>query len=286
MVEMHARVAGLEREQEVAACAEHSVELGKHHRQLLGWRVDDRIPKHRSRYRRVAHRQTGHRRQADCGTPVAHGFVDLTSLLKWSLVISTSRHMILTARAEELIDEAGGHLARADDAVRAHPDVRHGGYLHDAKKEFAEANLTFAFVAGHPMPTARELGVDAPAYLNGMAEAASELRRQVLDCLRADDMVESERLLGLMDDVYMVLVTVDYPDALTGGLRRSTDALRAVLERTRGDVTNALVIARLQAAEKRQQSTRKSWLPSFSLTASGGGASPTGWVGATPPDVA
>jgi hypothetical protein len=31
-------------------------------------------------------------------------------------------------------------------------------------------------------------------------------------------------------------------------LRRATDALRGVLERTRGDVTNALVMARMQDA--------------------------------------
>ena len=104
------------------------------------------------------------------------------------------------------------------------------------------------------MPTAAELGVDVQPYLNGMAEAASELRRQVLDCLRRDEGAEAERLLGLMDDVYGMLVTVDYPDALTGGLRRSTDALRAVLERTRGDVTTAIVAARLQAAIERRTS--------------------------------
>ncbi|MFI5045763.1 MAG: haloacid dehalogenase [Acidimicrobiia bacterium] len=150
--------------------------------------------------------------------------------------------------ARELVAVAAAYVAEMDAAVDGHPDVRYTGYVHDAKKEFVEANLTFAFVAGHAMPTASELGVDAPAYLNGMSEAASELRRQVLDCLRADDIDEAERLLALMDDVYMVLVTVDYPDALTGGLRRTTDALRAVLERTRGDVTNALVAAKLRAA--------------------------------------
>jgi translin len=126
--------------------------------------------------------------------------------------------------------------------------VRYGGFLQDAKKEFAEANLTLAFVADHTLPTAAELGVDVQPYLNGMAEAASELRRQVLDCLRADERDEAERLLSLMDEVYGVLVTIDYPDTLTGGLRRSTDALRAVLERTRGDVTTAIVAARLQSA--------------------------------------
>jgi translin len=151
-------------------------------------------------------------------------------------------------RAEVLIAEAGAHLARADDAVQGHPDVRHGGYLHDAKKEFAEAHITLAFVRNTPMPTADAIGVDPPAYLNGMAEAASELRRHALDCLRADRLARAEELLVVMDEVYALLVTVDYPDAITGGLRRTTDALRAVIERTRGDLTNALVAQRLRDA--------------------------------------
>ena len=150
--------------------------------------------------------------------------------------------------ARALIAEAAAFLAEADAALDGHDDVRHAGFLHDAKKEFAEANLTLAFVAAQAIPSADELSVDVQAYLNGMAEGASELRRQVLDLLRADDTDEAERLLTVMDDVYAMLITVDYPDAVTGGLRRSTDALRAVLERTRGDVTNALVAARLRAA--------------------------------------
>jgi translin len=148
--------------------------------------------------------------------------------------------------ARELIAVAAAYLAEADVALEDHADVRYAGFIHDAKKEFAEANLTLAFVADNPIPTADELGVEVQAYLNGMAEAASELRRQVLDCLRREEEVEAERLLAVMDAVYGLLITIDYPDALTSGLRRSTDALRGVLERTRGDVTTALVIARLQ----------------------------------------
>jgi translin len=154
--------------------------------------------------------------------------------------------------ARELIAEAAAYLAEAETALADHADVRYAGFLNDAKKEFAEANLTLAFVSDLPLPTAAELGVGVQPYLNGMAEAASELRRQVLDCLRRDDMAEAERLLALVDDVYGLLVTIDYPDALTGGLRRSTDALRGVLERTRGDVTTAIVAARLQAAVERR----------------------------------
>ncbi len=163
-----------------------------------------------------------------------------------SAIRAVHRREFREARA--LIAEAAAYLAEAESALGVHSDVRYGGFLNDAKKEFAEANLTLAFVEGNPLPTAAELGVDVQPFLNGMAEAASELRRQVLDCLRRDEGVEAERLLALMDDVYGMLVTVDYPDALTGGLRRSTDALRAVLERTRGDVTTAIVAARLQGA--------------------------------------
>src|SRR5262249_3573182 len=146
------------------------------------------------------------------------------------------------------IADAQSRLEEAARATPAHPDVRTTGPLADAQKEFAEANLTVAFVAGGPLPTAEELRVPVAPYLNRMAQAASELRRQVLDLLRAGDSARAEELFATMDDVYSVLVTVDYPDAVTGGLRRTTDALRAVLERTRGDVTNAVIAARLQAA--------------------------------------
>jgi len=163
-----------------------------------------------------------------------------------SAIRCVHRHEFREAR--ELIAVAAAYLAEADAALDEHPDVHYAGFIHDAKKEFAEANLTLAFVADNPIPTAIELGVEVQAYLNGMAEAASELRRQILDCLRRDENDEAERMLAVMDNVYGMLVTIDYPDALTAGLRRTTDALRAVLERTRGDVTTALVIARLQRA--------------------------------------
>jgi translin len=152
------------------------------------------------------------------------------------------------------LDEARGHIAAASTALAeaaaataAHPAVREAGYLHDAQKEFAEANLTLAFVAHQPIPDADALRVEPPAYLNGLAEAASELRRAVLDRLRDDDTEEAESLFASMEAAYELLVTIDYPDALTGGLRRSTDALRAVLERTRGDITNAVVLGRFDA---------------------------------------
>jgi translin len=150
--------------------------------------------------------------------------------------------------AASLANEARERLAEADAALVNHPDVRTNGPLADAKKELAEACLTLALVCDDALPTPQDLQIDVAPYCNGLAEAASELRRQLLDRLRAGDLARAERLMGAMDDIYGLLVTVDYPDGVTGGLRRTTDALRAVLERTRGDLTTAMVAARLQGA--------------------------------------
>jgi translin len=158
--------------------------------------------------------------------------------------------------AEQLAREARAHVAEADAALAGHPDVRSSGPLHDAKKELAEAWLTLALVRDDTLPGPDDLGIEIAPYCNGLAEAASELRRQLLDRLRAGDLSRAETLMGAMDDIYSLLVTIDYPDGVTGGLRRTTDALRAVLERTRGDLTTAIVSARLQAAiESAQRAT-------------------------------
>lgn len=151
-------------------------------------------------------------------------------------------------RARELRTEAVEALREAQAALGPHPAVAHAGFLHDAEREVAEAHLTAALVAGEHLPGPDELGVDGAPWLKALAEAASELRRYTLDRLREGDLEQGEALLGAMDDAYDVLVTVDFPDAITEGLRRTVDALRAVLERTRGDVTATVVQARLQKA--------------------------------------
>jgi translin len=171
-------------------------------------------------------------------------------------------------RAAELAAESERALRAAQEALRGCPAVAHAGFLHDAEKEYAEAVLTAALTAGLDLPgpddlsgalTAGlevpgpdDLGVGVPAWLNGLAEAASELRRHLLDLLRRDETGRAEELLSVMEDVYEALVTVDLPDAVTGGLRRATDALRAVLERTRSDVTATVVQVRLRSALERR----------------------------------
>ena len=157
-------------------------------------------------------------------------------------------HLLRPEEALRLADEAGGALRQAQEALAPFPSLVGSGPLHDAAKEYAEARLTAAMVADAPLPSADDLRVPPAAWLNGLAEAASELRRHLLDRLRQGDLSRSETLLATMDEAYGMLVTMDYPDAVSGGLRRTTDALRAVLERTRGDLTTTLLQSRLQTA--------------------------------------
>lgn len=120
------------------------------------------------------------------------------------------------------------------------PDLYFAGYTQDALKEYAEASLVTALVQGSQLPGPQDLNVESATYLQGLAEAAGELRRRCLDILRHGHSDEAERLLGEMDDIYAVLVTMDYPDAVTRGLRRLTDICRSLVERTRGDMTISL----------------------------------------------
>jgi len=142
---------------------------------------------------------------------------------------------------------ANEHLAEAQALVTIlktnlaeYPDLLFAGYTQDAFKEYAEARLFFALAQDQDLPHPEELGLEPSTYMQGMAEASGELRRRCLDQLRQGSSAEAERLLSLMDDIFTVLVTMDYPDAVTGGLRRLTDIARSVTERTRGDLTISL----------------------------------------------
>src|SRR5262245_21660254 len=157
-------------------------------------------------------------------------------------------HRAEFAQAEALLGEATRTVQTMREGLADHADLLFAGYTQDALKEYAEAALVYAFLHGDEPPSAAALQVEPAAYLNGLAEAASELRRAILDGLRHGQVARGEALLEIMDDVYATLVTVDYPDAITGGLRRTTDALRAVLERTRGDMTAAIRQEQLTAA--------------------------------------
>ena len=158
-----------------------------------------------------------------------------------------TRHASLAIRAIHREDQAeaqaeidqGRELAQAlTNTLREdHPDLFFTGYTQDAIKEYCEACLTVAVIKGERLPTPQDLDAEAPAYLNGLTETLGELRRRCLDLLRPGYSTEVERLLAVMDDIFTQLVTMDYPDAITDGLRRRTDLARGIIERTRADIT-------------------------------------------------
>lgn len=149
---------------------------------------------------------------------------------------------------EATLAEAQNLADRLRDDLKGHPDLFFAGYTQDSLKEFVEANVTCDLIQNKPLQTPEELGVQEATYLNGLAEVVGELRRRTLDILRSGYSQEAERLLGYMDEIYSVLVTIDYPDAITNGLRRQTDLARGILEKTRGDVTFSLRGAQLAEA--------------------------------------
>ena len=150
--------------------------------------------------------------------------------------------------AEELLTEARVLTLNIQRDLAGYPDLYYAGYTQDAIKEFAEASLTVAVIENKPLPQPEDLGIEYSTYLNGLAEVIGELRRKCLDILRQGYSEDAERLLNTMDEIYNVLVTMDYPDAITNGLRRQTDLVRGIIERTRADLTLSLREQHLQEA--------------------------------------
>jgi translin len=157
-------------------------------------------------------------------------------------------HRLEVEAASGLLAEAQGHLDDARSALAGHPDMLHAGFVHDAEKELAEARITFALITDAPFPSPEELDLPPSAFLKGMAEAIGEVRRHILDLMRKGELKRCEELLASVDDMYYLLVSMDYPDGITFGLRRLTDVARSIIERTRGDFTTSSVQSALRRA--------------------------------------
>ena len=142
--------------------------------------------------------------------------------------------------ARDYLAKAGALLDDVHQALASETDLGRAGFVRDAEKEYTEGNVLLALVTGQEPPTPEELGIDPVSYLHGLGDTVGELRRYLLDCMRKGDLSRGEDFLSAMEDIYVILVTIDFPDALTGGLRRATDMVRGVLERTRSDLTLAI----------------------------------------------
>lgn len=150
--------------------------------------------------------------------------------------------------ARKMIDEAEETLREAEGALRPFPEIFFAGFLQDAQIEFVEARTTYAILNDQPFPTPQDLNIMEAPYLNGLGDTIGELRRHILDLMRHGELERCEALLDAMDDIYAVLTAIDYPDAITGGLRRRTDVARSLIERTRGEFSIALIQSGLKDA--------------------------------------
>lgn len=156
------------------------------------------------------------------------------------------------SEAEDLISEAGGLLGEITDALEGHPEMLHAGFVTDAAKEYAEARITQSLFQGKGVPGFGELGIDPIPYLHGLGEAVGEMRRRMLDMLRSEQLAEAQEILEEMDDIVDDLATIDYPDGMTSGLRRTTDVARSLVERSRSDLTATVVQERLREDLRKQ----------------------------------
>lgn len=175
--------------------------------------------------------------------------------LQWSreIIRASANSIRATHRGEfdeaaRLLEGARASIENIAGIAQQHAAIYFAGYVNDCQKEYAEAHITMALAQGKDLPDPDALGVEYPAYLNGLGEAIGEMRRSALDRLREGNVARAEQILKTMDDVFYTLVTLDYPDAVTMGLRRTTDMVRGVTEKTRGDLTNAIRQNQLEQA--------------------------------------
>jgi translin len=161
-------------------------------------------------------------------------------LIRYASITIRAIHRQELNEAKRLLAEGKKVKEDLAQAVTEWEELRYHGFVRDAQKEYTEANAVFALVTGEPLPDPDDLNVDYPAYLNGLGDTVGELRRYLLDSMRHGDLSHCEEMLSAMDDIYTTLVTIDFPDAVTGGLRHTTDQVRGILEKTRGDITLAV----------------------------------------------
>jgi translin len=167
-------------------------------------------------------------------------------LIRYASVTIRAVHRQEFAEASKLLEEGKGVREALERAVSECEELRYHGFVRDAQKEYTEASATLALVMGQGLPDPDDLNVDYTGYLNGLGDTVGELRRFLLDSLRRNDFSRGEELLSAMDDIYTTLVTMDFPDAVTGGLRHTTDQVRGILEKTRGDITLAVTQKNLE----------------------------------------
>ncbi|HII81072.1 MAG TPA: haloacid dehalogenase [Methanosarcina sp.] len=161
-------------------------------------------------------------------------------------------------KASNSIETAGKALKKLEARFEGHADIYHAGFVEHAQQEYSEVSVLYSLLKDEgkmlSLPSPDELGVEYTAYLNGLGDVVGELRRHILDLIRGEAFEKAEVFLGIMENIHATLMDFDYPDAITGGLRRKTDVSRSLIEKTRGDVVNAIQQQKLELSMKSLES--------------------------------
>lgn len=161
------------------------------------------------------------------------------------------------AQSERLMDKAHESLEKIHNTLKDHQDIRYAGFIDVAEQEYAEARSVYSITTRHEILTPEEIGVDLVNYLSGLGDTTGELRRHILDLIRQGHPEEGEYFLDVVEEIYHLLMLFDYPEAITRGLRRKSDLARSMLERTRGDLTNAMEMAKVEASLRKLEDKLK-----------------------------
>jgi len=147
--------------------------------------------------------------------------------------------------AEKNIAEMRTALKSVGEQVKQHETLAKRNYVEISEQEFAEAAILYSLLHESQIKTPSDLQIPDLSWLLGLADVAGELRRHCLDAIRNGNMAVAEHMLELMEEIYQNLFSLDYPKGLLGGLREKTDAVRKMLQATRGELAIATHMARL-----------------------------------------
>ena len=121
------------------------------------------------------------------------------------------------------------------------PSVLCSAVVQDALGEYAEAFIFAAIVKGDEIPSFDSLGISPQSWVMGLTDSIGEVRRMILTYLIDGRIDDARALFERMETVGDDVLGFDVPDAIAP-IRRKQDVARSIIEKTRSDITNAVML--------------------------------------------
>mgnify|MGYP000459832091 FL=1 len=149
-------------------------------------------------------------------------------------IISTHQESFESSEAS--LREINRLLKSLREVVQKHPELISNNLVNTAFQETAEAYIYYNLVRWGKFIDPKSMDVSPSQYVLGLADCVGELRRRVLDLIRAGRLKEAEESLKTMEEILYELNLNSDLQVLVPGLRRKCDVARAIIESTRGDL--------------------------------------------------